>query len=103
MQQQAVAMRHSFRTELIFSLEVGFLENDILSFYRNVKPCQKMLTTIKTNINIINNNNNNNNDNSSIITHVSLQIDAHENIDEQNNSVTKELMKSTLIIKEFGI
>ena len=62
-----------------------------------------MLTTIKTNINIINNNNNNNNDNSSIITHVSLQIDAHENIDEQNNSVTKELMKSTLIIKEFGI
>ena len=62
-----------------------------------------MLTTTKTNINIINNNNNNNNDNSSIITQVSLQIDAHENIDEQNNSVTKELMNSTLIIKEFGI
>ena len=64
-----------------------------------------MLTTTKTNINIINNNNNNNNnnDNSSIITHVSLQIDAHENIDEQNNSVTKELMNSTLILKEFGI
>ena len=34
-QQQAIAMRHSFRTELLFKLEVGFLENDIFSFYRN--------------------------------------------------------------------
>ena len=28
-----------------------------------------------------------------------LKIDAHENIDRQNNSVTKELMDSTLIIE----
>ena len=28
-----------------------------------------------------------------------LKIDAHENIDGQNNSVTKELMNSTLIIE----
>ena len=31
--------------------------------------------------------------------HLVLQIDAHKNIDGQNNSVTKELINSTLIIK----
>ena len=30
MQQQAIVMRHSFRTGLLFSLEVGFPESDIL-------------------------------------------------------------------------
>ena len=56
-----------------------------------------MLTTTKSNISIIDNNNNNNNN--SKTTHIGLQIDAHENIDGQNSSVTKELMNSTLIIK----
>ena len=31
-------------------------------------------------------------------THMGLKIDAHKNIDRQNNSVTKELMDNTLII-----
>ena len=53
-----------------------------------------MLTTTKSNISSIDNNNNN-----SKTTHIGLQIDAHENIDGQNSSVTKELMNSTLIIK----
>ena len=53
-----------------------------------------LLTTTKTNINIISNDNNN-----SKTTHSGLQIDALENSDVQNNSVTKEPMSSTLIIK----
>ena len=32
-------------------------------------------------------------------THMGLKIDAHKNIDRQNNSVTKELMDNTLIIE----
>ena len=32
-------------------------------------------------------------------THMGLKIDAHKNIDGQNNSVTKKLMDSTLIIE----
>ena len=35
MQNQAIAMRYFFKTELLFILEVGFLENDILFFYSN--------------------------------------------------------------------
>ena len=53
-----------------------------------------MLPTTKTNIVIINNNNSNNNNNTKT-THTGLQIDAHENIDGQKNSVSKELMDST--------
>ena len=53
-----------------------------------------MLTTAKTSINIINSSN-------SKTTHTGLQIDAHENIDGQNNSVTKELMNSMLIAKRI--
>ena len=34
-------------------------------------------------------------------THMGLQIDAHENMDGQNNSVIKELMDSTLIIESI--
>lgn len=38
---KAIAMRHSFRTKLLFGSEVGFLGNDILSFHgNNIKPCQ---------------------------------------------------------------
>ena len=98
MQQQTIVMRHSFRIELLFSLEVGFLDNDILSFYRyEYKALSKMLTTTKTNINIINNNSNSN----SKTAHSGLQIDVHENIDGQNNSVGKELMNSTLTMKRI--
>ena len=43
-----------------------------------------MLITTKIYINIINNNN-------SKATHTSLQIDVNENIDGQNNNVTKYL------------
>ena len=56
-------MRNSFRTELLFSLEVCFLENDILSFYRNY-------------YNAFNNNNNK-------TAHLVLQIDVQKNIDKQ--------------------
>ena len=60
-----------------------------------------MLTATKINIIIIIIiiiNHNDNNDNTKT-THTGLQIDAHENIDGQNNSVMKELMNSMLIIK----
>ena len=55
-----------------------------------------MLTTTKTDINIINNNNNN-----SKTTHTGLQIDVYQNIDGQNNSVAKQLMNGMLIIKRI--
>ena len=78
MQQQAIEMRHSFRAELLFSLEVGFLENDI-SFYRNYyKTLSKLFTTTKINI-VINNNNINNNYTKT--THTGLQINTCKDID----------------------
>ena len=52
------------------------------------KALWKILSTTKTNINIINNSNNNNNTQT---THTSLQIDAYENIDGQNNNVKRNL------------
>ena len=48
-----------------------------------------MMTNTKTNIIVIYNNNNN--------TEPNMQIDSQENTDGQNNSVTKELIDSTLI------
>ena len=48
-----------------------------------------MMTNTKTNIIVIYNNNNN--------TEPNMQIDSQENTDGQNNSVTKELIGSTLI------
>ena len=50
-----------------------------------------MMTNTKTNIIVIYNNSNNNN------TEPNMQIDSQENTDGQNNSVTKELIDSTLI------
>ena len=44
-------MRHSFRrTELLFKLEVGFLENDISPFTGIDKSLSKLLTTTRTSI-----------------------------------------------------
>ena len=65
-------MRQSFKTELLFSLEVGFLENDILS---------QLLTTTRTNVTIIINNNNSNKNNNSKTRHTGLEIDIHKDID----------------------
>ena len=47
------------------------------------------MTNTKTNIIVIYNNNNK--------TEPNMQIDSQENIDGQNNSITKELIDSTLI------
>ena len=56
------------------------------------------MTIIKTNIIITNNNSNNNNTKT---TKMGLQIYAHENIDGQNNKVTKELMDRKLILESI--
>ena len=56
-----------------------------------------MLTT-HNHKNILINNNNSNNNNNTKTTHMGLQLDAHENIDGQNNGVAKELMDITLVI-----
>ena len=53
-----------------------------------------MMTNTKTNIIVIYNNSNNNK------TEPNMQIDSQENTDGQNNSVTKELIDSTLITEE---
>ena len=50
-----------------------------------------MMANTKTNIIVIYNNSNNNK------TEPNMQIDSQENIDGQNNSITKELIDSTLI------
>ena len=51
--------------------------------------------------NIIINNGNSNNNNNTKTTHTGLQTDAHKNIDGENNSVTKDLMDSMLIIERI--
>ena len=50
-----------------------------------------------------NNNNNSNNNNNTKATNytTSLKVDAHKNIDGQNNNITKELMDSILIIERL--
>ena len=52
---------------------------------------------------IKNNNNNSNNNNNTKATNytTSLKVDAHKNIDGQNNNITKELMDSILIIERL--
>ena len=62
-----------------------------------------MLTVAKTNIIINNYDNSINNNSSTKTTHTGLKIDPHEDIDLENNSVTKELIDSKLIIKRVWV
>ena len=57
-----------------------------------------IIITIKNN----NNNNSNNNSNTKATNYTtSLKVDAHKNIDGQNNNITKELMDSILITERL--
>ena len=62
-----------------------------------------IIITIIIIIIIKNNNNNSNNNNNTKATNYTtrLKVDAHKNIDGQNNNITKELMDSILIIERL--
>ena len=91
MQQQTIAMRHSFRKEIAF-------QSLILSPFKriNYKALSILLTTTKANIN-------NNNNSSTKTTLMGLQIDAYENKDGQNNSIIKELKDSALTTERVWV